>query len=198
MSGWSGEGVEDARDVEPLAAQPDPLIGVDAVDAQLLRGDRTEYCDRLAGGALVEPVAPREAGTEHGRQVQARGPHLEAPGLGQRDHRAPVDVLVLHERGVRHLVDVVQECESGRCFARQLRRASGEAPLSGFDRQQVRAELVDLFDQPGLRGGGQPEDADDRCRSNRDPERGQCGAQRPGAESDARDPDRVHLVSSRR
>jgi len=145
MSGWSGEGVEDARDVEPLAAQPDPLIGVDAVDAQLLRGDRTEYCDRLAGGALVEPVAPREAGTEHGRQVQARGPHLEAPGLGQRDHRAPVDVLVLHERGVRHLVDVVQECESGRCFARQLRRAPGEA-LSGLDRQQVRAELVDLCD----------------------------------------------------
>ena len=35
--GRQRRGLQDARDVEPLASQPDPLIGVDAVDAQALR-----------------------------------------------------------------------------------------------------------------------------------------------------------------
>ena len=42
--------------------------------------------DRLAGSALVEPVAAYDAGAEHGRQVQAGGPHLEAAGGAPRDH----------------------------------------------------------------------------------------------------------------
>ena len=107
MSGVERRGVQDARDVEPLAAQPDPLVGVDPVDAELLRGDRAEHRDRHAGSALVEPVAACEAGAEHGQQVQAGGPHLEAAGLAHRDDRAPVDVRVLHQGGVCHLV--------GRC-----------------------------------------------------------------------------------
>ena len=44
--GLERRGVEDARDVEPLAAQPDPLIGVHAVDAELLRGDCADHGDR--------------------------------------------------------------------------------------------------------------------------------------------------------
>ena len=188
--GRQRRGLQDAGDVEPLAAQPDPLIGVDPVDAQLLRGDRAEHRDRLAGSARVEPVAARDAGAEHGQQVQAGGPHLEAAGLAHRDHRAPVDVRVLHQGGVRHQLDVVQERDPRRRLAGQLRRPPGEA-LSGLDGQQVRAEPVDLREQPGLRGGGQPEDRHDRRRSDRDPERGQRGAQRPGAQPDARHPQPV-------
>jgi hypothetical protein len=139
---------------------------------------------------MVEPVAACEAGAEHGQQVQVGGAHLEAAGLGHRDHRAPVDELVLHQRGVCDQLDVVQECEPDRCFAGQLCRRAGES-LSGLDGQQVRAEPVDLRDQPGLGGGGQAEDADDRCRSDSDPERGERGAQRPGAQPDARHPQPV-------
>ena len=79
------------------------------------------------------------------------------PVLADRDHRAPVDLLVLHQGGVCHPLDVVQERDPRRRFAGQLRRPAGEA-LSGLDGQQVRAEPVDLREQPGLRGGGQPED----------------------------------------
>jgi hypothetical protein len=188
--GLERRGVQDARDGEPPAAQPDPPLGVDAVDAQLPRGGRTEHRDRQTGGALVEPVAACEAGAEHGQQVQAGGSHLEAAGLGHRDHRAPVDLLVLHQGGVRHQLDVVQERDPCRRFAGELRQAAGKA-LAGLDGQQVRAEPVDLRDQPGLRGGGQPEDRDDRCGADRDPERGKRGAQRPGAEPDARHPQPV-------
>ena len=153
-------------------------------------GGRAEHRDRHAGGALVEPVAAGDAGAEHGRQVQAGGPHLEATGVAHRDHRVPVDLLVLHQAGVCHQLDVVQVRDPRRRFEGQLRLPPGEA-LSGLDGQQVRAEPVDLREQPGLRGGGQPEDRHDRRRSDRDPERGQRGAQRPGAQPDARHPQPV-------
>src|SRR5439155_18407651 len=55
--GLERRGVQDARDVEPLAAQPDSLVRVDAVDAELLGGDRAEHRDRQTGGTRVEPVA---------------------------------------------------------------------------------------------------------------------------------------------
>ena len=47
-------------------------------------------------------------------------------------------------------------------------------------------EPVDLRQQPGLRGGRQPEHRHDRRRADRDPERRQRGAQWPGAQPDAR------------
>ena len=190
MSGCQRRGLQDARDVEPLVSQPDPLIGVDAVDAQLFRGGRAERRDRFAGGALVEPVAACDAGVEHGRQVHAGSPHLEATGVAHRDHRVPVDVLALDQGGVCQRLDVVQVGDSRRRFAGQLRLLSGEA-LSSLDAEHVRAEPVDLREQPGLRGRGQPEDCHDRCRSDRDPERRQRGAQRPGAEPDTRHPQPV-------
>jgi hypothetical protein len=87
-------------------------------------------------------------------------------------------------------LDVVQVRDPRGGFEGQLRRLPGDA-LSGLDGQQVRAEPVDLGEQAGLRGGGQPEDRDDRRRPDRDPERGQRGAQRPGAQPDARHPQRI-------
>ena len=65
--GLQRRGRQDARDVEPLASQPDPLVGEDAVDAEPLRGDRAEHGDRLAGRPGVEPGAAREAGVERRR-----------------------------------------------------------------------------------------------------------------------------------
>ena len=62
---------------------------------------------------------------------------------------APVDVLALDQRGVRDLFDVVEEGDPLGCFARQLRLESGEA-LAGLEGQHVRAEPVDLGEQPGL------------------------------------------------
>ena len=147
--GLQRRGLQDARDVEPLASQPDPLVGEDPVDAQPLRGDRTEHGDRLAGGPRVEPGAAREAGVEHGEQVQAGGAHLQPAGVGHRDHPAPVDALALHQRGVCQQLDVVEVRDPRRGFERQLRRLPGDA-LAGLEGQHVRAEPVDLGEQPGL------------------------------------------------
>ena len=188
--GLQRRGLQDACDVEPLASQPDPLVGEDPVDAQPLRGGRTEYGDRLAGGPRVEPGAAGEAGVEHGEQVQAGGPHLQPAGVGHGDQPAPVHVLALHQRGVGQQLDVVEVRDPRRGFEGQLRRLPGDA-LAGLEGQHVRAEPVDLGEQPGLRGGGQSEDGDDRCCPDRDPERGQRGAQRPGAQPDARHPQPV-------
>ena len=48
-------------------------------------------------------------------------------------------------------------------------------------------EPVDLGEQPGLRGGREAEHRHDRRDADRDAERGQSGAQPPGAHADARD-----------
>src|SRR5204863_4084282 len=117
----------DACDVEPLASQPDPLVGEGSVDAQALRGGPTEHGDRLAGGPRVEPDAAREAGVEDGEQVQAGGAHLQSAGVGYRDQPAAVDALALDQRDVRDLFDVVEEGDPPGCFARQLRFLSGDA-----------------------------------------------------------------------
>jgi hypothetical protein len=55
--------VEDARDVEPLAADPDPLAGEHAVDAQPLGGGGPEHRDRfLLGGGVQEPALAQGSG----------------------------------------------------------------------------------------------------------------------------------------
>ena len=154
------------------------------------RGDRAEHRDGHAGSPLVEPVAACDAGAENGQQAEARGPHLEPAGFAHRDQRAPVDLLVVHQGGVGHQVDVVQERDPRRRLVGQQCRPAGEA-LSGLDGQQVRAQPVDLCDQTGLGGGGQAENAHDRRGPDRDPERGQRGPQRPGSQPDTRDPQPV-------
>ena len=50
--------VEDAGDVEPHAADPDPLAGEDAVDAEALGGGGAEHADRLGRGRGVEERGP--------------------------------------------------------------------------------------------------------------------------------------------
>jgi hypothetical protein len=46
--------LEDADDVEPLVAEPDPLAWVDAADAEPRCGRRAENGDRQAGARGVE------------------------------------------------------------------------------------------------------------------------------------------------
>jgi len=82
---------------------------VDPVDAQLLGGYGAEHHDRLASGAVVEPVAAGDAGAEHGQQFRLVARTCSPPGVADRDHRVPVDVLVLEQGAVRHLLDLVQE-----------------------------------------------------------------------------------------
>ena len=85
-----GGGVEDAREVEPLAADPDPLAGPDPVDAHQLGGLRAEHGDRLFGGGGVEVAALGDRGARHGGQAQAGGVHAEPVGVDRGDQRAAV------------------------------------------------------------------------------------------------------------
>ena len=76
-----GGGAQDAREVEPLAADPDPLAGPDPVDAHQLGGCRAEHGDRLAGGGGVEEAALGDRGAGHSGQAQAGGVHAEPVGV---------------------------------------------------------------------------------------------------------------------
>src|SRR5215468_6384812 len=64
-------GAQDAGQVEPLAADPDPLAGPDAADAEALGGGGAEHRDRFAGGGGVEVVADGDAGADGGGQAEA-------------------------------------------------------------------------------------------------------------------------------
>ncbi len=59
------------------------------------------------------------------------------------------------------------------------------------DVEQVGAERVDLREESRLRRGGEAEDGDDRGDADRDPERGEGGAQPARANPDAREPGEV-------
>ena len=59
-------GVEDADEVEPLPADPDPLARVDAVDAHPPGGGGAEHGDRLAGGGGVQVAALGDRGADRG------------------------------------------------------------------------------------------------------------------------------------
>ncbi len=160
-----------------MAAQPDPLLGENPVDTELVRGDRAEHRNRQPGGPRVQPIAACEADAQDRRQVQAGGQYLEAAGLAHGDQRTPIDVGVLHQCGVRHQLDVSEQCDSRRRLAGRLRRRSAEA-LSGLDGEQVGAEPVDLRDQPACDEAGQSEAPTMGCSADRDPERRQRGAKR--------------------
>ena len=70
-----GVRVEDAGDVEPLAAGPDPHPGPDPVDAQPLGGGGAEHGDGLAFGGGVQEPALRQRGAGRGGQAQGGGVH---------------------------------------------------------------------------------------------------------------------------
>ena len=69
---------EDAGDVEPHAAEPDPLAGVDAVDAEQLCGLRRRARDRLGRGRGVEVAAAGDGRADGREQVERRRLHLSA------------------------------------------------------------------------------------------------------------------------
>ncbi len=48
------DGAEDPGEVEPLPVDPDPLAGVDTVDAEPLGGGRAEHAHRQRGGGGIE------------------------------------------------------------------------------------------------------------------------------------------------
>ena len=73
--------VEDAGHVEPLAAHPDALAGVDAVDAEQLGGGGSEDGDGLLGGGRVEVLALGDGGGEDREEVEGCGLDGQAVGL---------------------------------------------------------------------------------------------------------------------
>ena len=64
---------EDAGHVEPLAADPDSLAGVDAVDPEALRGSGAEHGDGFSGACRVEVVALGHAGGDHRKEAEGCG-----------------------------------------------------------------------------------------------------------------------------
>jgi hypothetical protein len=77
--------VEDAGDVEPLAPDPDPLAGVDPVDAHPLRGRGAEHRHRLGRGDRVQVGTLRHGRRDHRQQVQAGGVDGDRVGVDARD-----------------------------------------------------------------------------------------------------------------
>jgi hypothetical protein len=180
---------KDAREVEPLAAEPDPLTRVAAVDPEPLRGGGAEHRDRQPGRGRVEVAALRDGRPDRGKETEAGGLDAEAVGVDGGDVRAPVDLRVGRARPL-DLRDRPDAGDHPRCRKRQLGRAPGERRSVG-DGEQVGAEPVDLGQQPRLRGRGEAEHGHDRGHPDRDPERGQRGAQPSGAQADRGDPSQV-------
>ena len=183
-------GFEDAGEVEPLAAHPDPLAGVDAVDAEQLGGGGAEHGDGFLGGGRVEVVALGDGGGEDREEVERCGLDGQAVGVDRGDVGGAVGVGAADRPGALHLLHTADAADHGRRRGRQLGGAAGEA-LAVADGEQVGAELVDLGQQAGLGGGGQAEHGDDGGHADGDTERGQPGPQLPGAQPDGGEPGQV-------
>jgi hypothetical protein len=78
-------GFEDAGEVEPLAADPDPFAGVDAVDPEQLGGGGAEYGDGFLGGGRVEVVALGDGGGNDQEEVERCGLDVQAVGVDRGD-----------------------------------------------------------------------------------------------------------------
>ena len=175
--------IEDAGEVEPHAAEPDPLAGVETLDPQPLRRRGTEHCDGLASGSGVQVAAGGDSGTDRLRQAEARRLHREGIRVDRRDERAAVDVDG-RRAGVLDLLDGTDAGDHAGGRERQL-GCLPEEGLAVRDGEQVGTELVDLRQQARLTGRGEPENRDDGGDADRDPERGEGGADPAGAETDA-------------
>src|SRR5258708_24965429 len=84
-------GLENAGQVEPLAAEPDPLAGPDAVDPQPLGGHRAEYGDGFVRGGGVEVAALGDAGADGSRQPETGRLDRQAIGVDGGGERAAGD-----------------------------------------------------------------------------------------------------------
>ena len=118
LGGERGRG-EDAGDVEPHAAEPDPLAGEDAVDAEQLRRLGAEHADRLGRGRGVEVAAAGDGRADDREQVEGRCLDAERVGVDRRDQRAAVDVRV-RRAGVGDLGDRADAADHPRGGERQL------------------------------------------------------------------------------
>jgi hypothetical protein len=165
-----GGRVEDAGQVEPLAADPDAHPGPDPVDTHQPGGGGAEHRDRLAGGGGIEEPALGEAGAGHGGQAEGSGVHAEAVRLDRRDVGGLVDADAADGAGVLHGGDSGQPGDHARRRYGQLGGSAGEGLPVG-DGEQVGAQAADLGQQRGLGGGGQAEDGDDRRDADRDAQR---------------------------
>jgi hypothetical protein len=85
---WS----EDPGEVEPLVCDPDPLAGVDVVDAQALRGGGAEHRDRLLGGGRVQVTALHDFDVQRMQQAEARRHDADRVRVDGGNQRGAVDV----------------------------------------------------------------------------------------------------------
>ena len=122
MVGGEDGGVEDAGHVEPHVVGPDPLAGVDPVDAEALGGGRAEHGDGFLGGRRVEVAALGDGGADGGQQAEAGGLDGEGVGVDGGDERAAVDVAG-DRSGLLHLGHPVDAADHGRGRCGQLGRA---------------------------------------------------------------------------
>ena len=76
--------------VEPLVVEPDPLAGIDVVDAQALCGSGAEHRNRLVRGGGVEVAPLRERDVQGVQEVEAGGLDVEGVGVHFRDQRRAV------------------------------------------------------------------------------------------------------------
>jgi hypothetical protein len=136
--GGEGGGLEDAGEVEPHAAGPDPLAGPDAVDAQPRGGGGAEHRDRLAEGGGVEVGALGERGADRGGQPEAGRIDGQGVGVDGGDERAAVGAGARDGADVLHGVDAGQPGDHAGGGGVQFGGAAGDG-LPVLHGQQVGA-----------------------------------------------------------
>src|SRR5262245_7004257 len=188
--GGEHRGLEDPDDVEPLAANPDPFPGPNAVDAETRGGQRAEHSDGLGGGCRVQVPAVGEAGAHRAGQPGACSLDRQRVGVDRGDQRAAVGVGVVDGAGVGDLGDGADPADQPRGGRGQI----GGLPENGMpvgDGEQVGAQPVDLGEQPGLGGGRRPEHGYDGGHPAGHAQRRQGGPQPAGPQPGAGDPGHV-------
>ena len=168
--------MQDAGQVEPAVADPDPLAGPQPVDAEPRRGGRAEHGERLAGGDRVEVAAARDARSDGGWQLEAGRLHGDGVGVNDGDERAAVDVRAADRPRELDRADAADAGDHAGSGGGEFGGLAGQR-LSVGDGQQVGPEPVDLGQQTGLRRRRQAEHGDDRGDPDRDAQGRERGAQ---------------------
>jgi hypothetical protein len=145
------------------------------VDAEALGGGSAEHADRLGRGRGVEEAAVGDRGADRTGKVEAGGVDAERVGVDRGDQRAAVGVGTPDRAGVGDVVDGADAADHAGRVERERDRLAAEV-LTGADGEEVGAELVDLVEQAGLGGGGEPEHGHDRGDPDRDAEGRESGA----------------------
>src|SRR5690606_7489614 len=140
-------------------------------------------------GGGVEEFAVGDRSADRVWQSRGGGAQSETVGVNGRDERVSVDGDVdrCGRLDVGHIGDPTDPV--GR-IDREGGRVAGEV-TPGADGEEIGAERVDLGEQSCLRRGGESEDADDRCCTDRDSQGGERGADFAGSDADAADAEHV-------